>query len=256
MIQEVFKMIQLFNEDAIKCLRSLKDNSVDVIFTDPPYMTTANEWDKNFDIANFFEEAWRVLKEHGCVLLWAQAPFSYKVVAEEMKTFRYEWIIEKTAATGHLNAKKMPMKAHENVLVFYKKLPTYNPQMTHGHERKVSTAAHKRNSKATTNYGSYALTSYDSTDRYPRDVITFKWDKQKSALHPTQKPIAACEYFIKTYTNPGDIVVDPYMGSGSIGVAALNLNRKYIGCELSGDYFKIANERLNSILLSKKEAIA
>ena len=116
------------------------------------------------------------------------------------------------------------MKAHENILIFYKALPTYNAQMTHNHPRKVSTAQHKRNSIKTSDYREYKFTTYDSTDRYPRDVLRFKWDKQKSRLHPTQKPVEACEYFIKTYTNTGDLVLDCCMGSGTIGVAAKKIN--------------------------------
>lgn len=116
--------------------------------------------------------------------------------------------------------------------------------MTHGHPRKVSKAEHKVNCKKTTNYEEYELTTYDSTDRYPRDVLTFKWDKQKSRLHPTQKPVEACEYFIKTYTNEGDIVLDNCMGSGTTGVACKNLNRKFIGIELDKNYFDIAKNRL------------
>lgn len=136
------------------------------------------------------------------------------------------------------------MKAHEQILIFYKKLPTYNPQMEHGHVRKVSTAAHKRNSKVTTNYGKHGLTSYDSTDRYPRDVLRFKWDKQKSSLSPTQKPVAACEYMIRTYTNTGDTVLDSCMGSGTTGVAAMNLGRKFIGIEIDPYMYEIASQRI------------
>ena len=171
-------------------------------------------------------------------------PFTAILAASNMKLFRYEWIVEKTNATGFLNANRMPMKAHENVLIFYKKLPVYHPQMTHGHERKISTAAHKRNSKKSMDYGEHGLTTYDSTDRYPRDVLTFSWDKQKSRLHPTQKPVAACEYFIATYTDKGDTVLDNCMGSGTTGVACRNLGRNFIGIELEKEYFDIAEKRL------------
>ena len=183
-----------------------------------------------------------MLKPGGCVALWAQIPFSVTLAMSNPEWLRYEWIVEKTNPTGFLNAKKMPMKAHENVLIFYKTLPTYHPQMTHGHERKVSFAKHKRNCKETTNYGRYDLASYDSTDRYPRDVITFPWDKQKIKLHPTEKPVAANEYFIRTYTDPGDIVLDSCMGSGSTGIACINTGREFIGIEQNNDYFKAAKE--------------
>ena len=118
------------------------------------------------------------------------------------------------------------------------------PEMSHGHVRKVSTAEHKRNSKVTTNYGKHGLTSYDSTDRYPRDVLRFKWDKQKSSLSPTQKPVAACEYMIRTYTNAKETVLDSCMGSGTTGVAAMNLGRKFIGIEIDPDMYEIASHRI------------
>lgn len=159
---------------------------------------------------------------------------------------RYEWIWEKTQATGHLNAKKMPMKAHENILVFYKKLPIYNPQKTTGHKRKISKANHKINCKKTSNWGNHGLTSYDSTERYPRDVLRFPKDIQKSALHPTQKPVKLLEYLIKTYTNESDLVLDSCMGSGSTGVACINTKRNFIGFEIDKYCFEIAAERLEN----------
>jgi site-specific DNA-methyltransferase (adenine-specific) len=160
---------------------------------------------------------------------------------------RYEWIWEKTQATGHLNAKKMPMKAHENVLVFYNKLPTYNPQKTTGHKRKVSTAHHKRNTKTCEIYQEHDdFIDYDSTERYPRSVLLFASDKQKTCLHPTQKPLSLMEYFIKTYSNEGDIVLDNAAGSGTTGVAADNLNRKYILIESDEKNFEICVNRVTN----------
>lgn len=237
--------VNLINGDCIDVMRTLEDESVDMILCDLPYGTTArNKWDSEIPLDALWAEYSRIIKSNGVIALWSQMPFSAKLAMSNTAMFRYEWIIEKTTATGFLNAKKMPLKAHENVLVFYKSLPQYHPQITHGHPRKVSTAAHKRNSKMTTNYGRYGLTSYDSTDRYPRDVLRFKWDRQKSSLHPTQKPVAACEYFISTYTSEGDIVLDNCMGSGTTGVACVNLNRRFIGIELDEQYFEIAKERI------------
>jgi site-specific DNA-methyltransferase (adenine-specific) len=138
----------------------------------------------------------------------------------------------------------MPLRSHEDLLVFYKKLPTYNPQKTVGHQRKVSTAKHKRNSKKTTNYGEHGLTTYDSTERYPKSVLTFATDKQKSALHPTQKPVSLLEYLIKTYSNEDDLVLDNCAGSGSVGVACKNTNRNYLLIEKEKEYYDIILERL------------
>ena len=236
--------VELYNGDCIQILPSIPSRSVDMIFTDLPYGTTKCAWDKTLDFSSLWREYERIIKENGVIALWAQSPFDKVLACSNLKIYRYEWVIEKTSATGFLNAHKMPMKAHENILIFYKKLPTYNPQMEHGHARKVSTAYHKRNCRATANYGKHGLTSYDSTDRYPRDVLRFKWDKQKSSLCPTQKPVAACEYMIRTYTNRGDTVLDSCMGSGTTGVAAQNLRRNFIGIEVDEDMFRIASERI------------
>ena len=239
----------LYKGDCLEQMKNISDKSISLILCDLPYGTTArNEWDKKIPLEPFWKECFRVLKPNGVVALWSQMPFTAEVVMSNPKMFRYEWIIEKTNATGFLNAKRMPLKAHESILIFYKRLPVYNPQITHGHPRKVSTVTHKRNSVKTTDYGEHGLTTYDSTDRYPRDVLTFKWDKQKSKLHPTQKPVAANEYIIKTYTNEGDTVLDCCMGSGSTGVAAINAGREFIGIELNEEYFEVARKRLEQTI--------
>lgn len=160
------------------------------------------------------------------------------------KMWRYNLIWEKTQPTGFLNAKKMPLRSHEDICVFYKNLPTYNPQMSEGHTRKVSKAEHKVNCKRTTDYGEHGLTTYDSTSRYPRSVWRFAKDVQKSALHPTQKPLALIEEIIKTYTNVGDLVLDSCMGSNTTGLAAKKLGRKYIGIEKDKEIYKIAVGRI------------
>lgn len=238
---------ELICGDCLEALPLIPTASVDMILTDLPYGSTKNEWDHVLDMDALWKEYELVIKDNGVIALWAQSPFDKVLACSNLKHYRYEWVIEKTSATGFLNAHKMPMKAHEQILIFYKKLPTYNPQMEHGHVRKVSTAERKRNSKVTTNYGKHGLTSYDSTDRYPRDVLRFKWDKQKSSLSPTQKPVAACEYMIRTYTNAGDTILDSCMGSGTTGVAAMNLGRKFIGIEIDPDMYEIASARIGGL---------
>ena len=162
------------------------------------------------------------------------------------KQFRYEWVIEKTRGTGFLNANKMPIKAHESVLIFYRSLPTYHPQVTTGHPPIHS---YKRLDHSTC-YGNQSkeISGGGSTERYPRDVLLFRWDTRKSQLHPTQKPVKANEYFILTYTNPGETVLDCCMGSGSTGVAALNTGRCFIGIENDDNYFNIAESRISMLL--------
>ena len=231
--------------DCIEVMKSMEDRSVDFLFTDPPYGTTNCKWDTPLNLQEFWQEANRVVKPGGCKALFAQIPFAQVLGCSNIDQLRYEWIWEKNQPTGHLNAKKMPMKAHENILIFYDKLPTSHPQMTHGHERKVSTAEHKRNCKSGEVYHDYGLTTYDSTDRYPRDVLKGPTDKQKSCLHPTQKPVWLCEQLVLTYTNPGDTVLDCCMGSGSIGVACRNTGRRYIGIDNDPKWVDVARNRLD-----------
>lgn len=242
----------LYKGDCIKEMQKIPNESIQMILCDLPYGTTANEWDKKMPLELLWKQWLRILKPNGVIALWSQMPFSVELVASNTEMFRYEWIIEKSNATGFLNAKKMPLKAHENVLIFYDKLPIYNPQFTHGHERKTTS---RKGTRTSCYNKAEAISSYDSTDRYPRDVLKFSWDKQKSKLHPTQKPVAANEYFIKTYTSEGDTVLDCCMGSGSTGVAALNTGREFIGIEMNENYFDMAQNRLNQIAKEQTERI-
>jgi len=224
-----------------------------MIFCDLPYGTTKCKWDSLIDLNLLWKEYKRVIKDDGIILLFAQTPFDKVLGSSNLKMLRYEWIWEKTQATGHLNAKKMPMKAHENILVFYKKLPYYNPQKTKGHKRKVSKSYQRdicikrRIDKHGDDYLYGKETSapdYDSTERYPRSVLTFPSDKQKSKLHPTQKPLALIEYMIKTYSKEGDIILDNTCGSGTTGLGAKNLNRNFIMIEKDPKYYEISKERI------------
>jgi len=235
--------IKLMLGDCLERMKEIPDCSIDMIFTDPPYGTTMCKWDSLIDLDLMWPQLKRIIKPNGVIVLMAQTPFDKVLGASNLSMLRYEWIYEKPAASGFFNAKKMPLKAHENVLVFYSKLPTYNPQITYGHER-VKT---KRVGIKSECYGkTFEKTNYDSTSRYPRSVQKFSSDKQKCNLHPTQKPVALMEYLIKTYTNEGDSVLDFTMGSGTTGVAAKNLNRDFIGIEMDEGYFNLAKERIDS----------
>jgi site-specific DNA-methyltransferase (adenine-specific) len=225
-------------------MKDIPSRSIDLIITDLPYGTTNCKWDLTLDLPSLWSAYRRIAKPNAAVLLFAQTPFDKILGCSNIHQLRYELIWEKSNATGHLNAKRMPMKAHENILVFYDKLPTYNPQKTQNHVRKTATKRHN----ASEIYGSqdFDALEYNSTERYPRSVLAFPSDKQRCAYHPTQKPLALCEYLVKTYSNPNDVVLDSCMGSGTTGVAAVNLNRKFIGVELDGGYFKIAKDRIES----------
>ena len=175
---------EIYLGDSLELMKNIKDKSIDFIFADLPYGTTNCKWDSLLDLELLWIQYERIIKDNGAIILFAQTPFDKVLGASNLKLLRYEWIWEKTQATGHLNAKRMPMKSHENILVFYKKLPTYNFQKTKGHKRKVSTAKHKRNTSTGEIYNKCDdFADYDSTERYPRSVIEFASDKQILNLH-------------------------------------------------------------------------
>lgn len=241
----------IYNGDCLEVMNELVKNDIKVnaVIADIPYGTTNCRWDTVIDLKSMWESINAVTYETSPVVLFAQTPFDKILGASNIKQLRYEWIWEKTQATGHLNAKKMPMKAHENILVFYKKLPTYNPQKTQGHKRVNSYTKYINTQNKTDIYNpvNAEISGGGNTDRYPRSVIQFPSDKQKNHLHPTQKPLALMEYLVETYTNKNDIVLDFTMGSGTTGVACKNLNRNFIGIELDKKYFNIADERIKAI---------
>ncbi len=236
--------------DCLDLLPNIPDGSIDMICCDLPYGKTKCRWDVPIDLQQLWAEYRRVTKPNAAIVLFAQTPFDKVLGCSNLPWLRYELIWEKTNATGHLNAKRMPMNAHENILAFYNKLPTYNAQKTSGHARKTTARKHAPG----TIYGAGDGTSaYDSTERYPRSVLTFASDRQTLCLHPTQKPLALVEWLIATYTNEGDIVLDNCMGSCTAGVACAKLNRRFIGMEKGEDEFSVAVNRLSAW---QKERIA
>jgi site-specific DNA-methyltransferase (adenine-specific) len=216
----------------------------DLILCDLPYGTTHNSWDCPIDLDALWNCCHSLMHPTTAVCLFAQPPFDKILGSSNLSELRYEWIIEKTKPTGFLNAKRMPMKAHENVLVFYQKLPVFNPQMTTGMPPVHSFTKHSGDG---TNYGkTKSVSGGGSTERYPRDVLKFSWDTQKSKIHPTQKPLKCMDYFIRTYSNPGDVVIDMCMGSGTTGVACIAEGRKFIGIEKDPEMFDKALKRILS----------
>ena len=235
--------MQLYNGDCIEVMKTLPEKSVDLILTDPPFGTTQNKWDSVIPFTDLWDGYERVIKDNGAIVLFGQGLFSDELACSNKKMFRYRLVWEKTKAGGFLNARRMPLQAHEDILVFYKKLPTYNPQMSEG-KPYVKKAVSNGDGK---NYGKFdrvGQINVNEGTRFPRSVIKFSNDNHNS-LHPTQKPVDLLEYLIKTYTNEGDVVLDSCMGSGSTGVAALNCERKFIGIELDPNYFAIAERRIN-----------
>jgi site-specific DNA-methyltransferase (adenine-specific) len=221
-------------------MKQIPDGSVDMILCDLPYGTTRNKWDSVIPLEALWEQYNRIIKDNGAICLFAQLPFDKKLAMSNLADLKYEWVWKKPQGTGHLNAKKMPMKAHEVVMVFYKKTPTYNPQMRPG---KPYTC---RSGRGSSNYGEQQqVVTVNTGERYPLDVLEFNPDR---GLHPTQKPVALCEYLIKTYTNPGEIVLDNCMGSGTTAVACMKTGRNYIGFELDEEYHAIAMQRIADTL--------
>lgn len=188
----------------------------------------------------------RIIKPHGVIVLFGAGMFSAELMRTGRDLWRYNLIWEKNHPTGFLNANRMPLRSHEKIHVFYRKLPVYHPQKTSGHPRKVSTEKHKRNCIKSSNYGDHGFITYDSTERFPTSVWKFPNDKQTSALHPTQKPLALCEELIKTYTDEGAMVLDNCAGSFTTAVACDNLSRNWIAMEKRADYFQLGMDRVNA----------
>lgn len=235
--------VNLFQGDCLELMKDIPDGSVDMVLADLPYGTTKNAWDSVIPFAPLWEQYHRICKQNAAVLIFGQPPFSATLMMSNMRELRYEWIYEKTNATGFLNAKKMPLKAHESVFVFYQKLPTYNPQFSFG-KRYIRSSS----DRGSANYGAFQSEKnrrYDNK-RYPRSVIKFSNSGRDKDYehHPTQKPVTLLEYLIRTYTNEGETVLDNCMGSGSTGVACVNTGRNFIGMELDPGYFETAKRRI------------
>lgn len=227
--------------DCLELMWQLPDASVDMILADLPYGTTQCPWDVVIPFDQLWQQYLRIARPRAAIVLCAAQPFASMMVASRLDLHKYEWIWEKGNATGFLNAKKQPLRAHESAQVFYRKQPVFNPQMTYGHERKTA----KRKTVNSECYGkALALTEYDSTARYPRSVQFFSSDKQQENFHPTQKPLAWMSFLVKTYTNPGMVVLDNTMGSGTAGVAAIQNGCDFIGMELEEVHFATAQRRI------------
>lgn len=228
----------LYNGDCLDVMATLPSASVDLILCDLPYGTTQNKWDSIIPLDELWAQYWRIAKPNAAIVLTAQCPFDKALGASCLQHLKYEWIWIKPTATGFLNAKSAPLKNIENVLVFYRKPPTYNPQMRLGF--KPYRAKPGGNSS---NYGAFSLdhVTVSNGERYPISTLEYSAEK---GLHSTQKPVALMEYMIRTYTNPGDVVLDNCMGSGTTGVAAIQSGRRFIGIERDPDYFAIAKGRV------------
>lgn len=240
-------MYKLYNGDCLEVMKDIPNKSIDMILCDLPYGTTACKWDVIIPYEPLWEQYNRIIKDNAAVVLFGSEPFSTKLRNSNLKMYRYDWVWNKTMCSNFMNAKKQPKKLHENILVFYKKQPTYNPQFEKGEpykDKRNERWLPKNYSKDSKNIKIAGNTTINNKGiRYPSSVIKFS-NSNHNNVHPTQKPVPLLEYLIKTYTNENELVLDNCMGSGSTGVAALNTNRRFIGIEKEKKYFEIAKERI------------
>jgi len=283
-------MIKLYNDDCLKVLSEIETDSVDMLFADLPYGSTKCKWDVSIPLDQLWEEYNRICKINAAMVFTAAQPFTSVLVSSNIKNFKYTWVWEKSKATGYLNAKKMPMRAHEDICVFYRKPPVYNPQMVPGDPYNKGkahrpTAVYSQQGQKIRNARRKELMGYDNESlvselitnglpldgtheelveslvdlikplevhvkndtglRYPRTVQYFKTaESEGKTTHPTQKPVALMDYFIKTYSNEGETILDNVMGTGATGVAAVRNGRSFIGVELDKGYYDVATQRI------------
>lgn len=283
-------MIKLYNGDCLEVMKEIPSKSIDMILCDLPYQVTKNKWDIIIPMSDYviindevlekdkfylqqfmkglikkeIDKTWkenkqeglwshynRIIKDNGAILLFGQDIFSAQLINSNLKMYKYKWFWKKDRPSGFLNAKKMPLKDVEEILVFYKKCPIYNPQFWEGIPLHGMGTKYKEGNLGNNNYGKFASHTNPSANRegdtkkYPRQVLEFK--RPHPPIFPTQKPVDLCEYLIKTYTNEGDLVLDNCMGSGSTGVACKNLNRRFIGIELNSETFNLAKDRIEGV---------
>lgn len=238
-------MIKLMQGDCLELMQNIPDKSIDMVLCDLPYGKTACEWDNTIQFEPLWKQYKRIIKDNGAIVLFAAEPFGSKLRISNLEMYKYDWVWDKVSVVGFANAKKMPLRNVEYISVFYKKLPTYNPQglIKVNKEVKNGTTHRTRGEKGITaiNGGRFKESYIQEYTNYPRQILTFGREK---GYHPTQKPVSLLEYLIKTYTNEGEVVLDNCMGSGSTGVACKNTNRDFIGIELDENYFNIAKERI------------
>ena len=235
----------LIQGDCLEIMKDIENGSVDMICADSPYGTTNCAWDSIIPLEPMWKHLKRTIKPNGAIVMTASQPFTSILITSNIEMFRYEWIWEKDNHSNFLNIKKQPGKRHENVCVFYKKQPTYNPIKWVGKQSHVM--AGRKNIKR-----EYLGNSFDdviikkTNKKYPISIIKFEGEGRGKAVHPTQKPVALMEYLIKTYTNKGETILDFCMGSGTTGVACKNLNRNFIGIEKDLKYFEAAKNRIDN----------
>ena len=232
----------LYNGDCLELMKGIPTGSIDMILCDLPYGVTYNKWDTVIPLSDLWNEYNRIITDNGAIVLTSQGMFSAKLMVSNEKMYKYNLIWEKSMPTNFLNAHTMPMRIHEEILIFYKSLPIYNPQKSKGKAYINHRPKNDHGSNYMTNFE--RIPTINTGDRHPHTIIKISND-DKGTYHPTQKPVQLMEYLIRTYTNEGNLVLDNCMGSGTTGVACKNLNRRFIGMEMNTEYFNIASKRIN-----------
>lgn len=240
----------LIEDDCLNALFKIPSNSIDLILCDLPYGTTENNWDSVIPLNKLWNHYQRIIKDRGAIVLTSQGIFTAKLILSNEKLFKYKYVWIKSKATNFLNAKKQPLRKHEDICVFYKKKPTYNPQMRKGDPYNKGT----RKDQLTGSYGNFKPSIVKSEgERYPTDIVYFKTAESEGKVwHPTQKPVSLAQYFIKTFTNPGDVVLDNAFGSGSFLVGAVMEGRNFIGIEENEQNKRFKKEKLDCIEVAQK----
>lgn len=243
----------IFRADCLVKMKEIPSKSIDMILCDLPYGTTQNKWDSVIPLDQLWEEYNRIIKDNGAIVLTSNGIFTANLIVSNSKYFKYKWIWEKSKATNFLNSKKQPLRKYEEVCVFYKKQPTYNPQMMPGEPYSKGV----RKNQLTGSYGDFQPVLVESTgERYPTDIIYFKTaESEGEVFHPTQKPVELGRYLIRTYTNPGDVVLDNTCGSGSFLVSAILEGRNFIGIEKDEESTRFKNEAIDYVEISKKRVL-
>lgn len=248
----ILNINQIYCGDCLEVMKQIDDNSVDLILCDLPYGVTQNKKDICIDLEVLWQQYNRIIKDKGVIVLTSQFPFTIDLILSQRKLFRYDLIWDKQLVSGFLNAKKMPLRSHEHILIFYKKLGTYNPQYTKGNPLHSEGNACIDEEIKNKNYGKYYRTNdlrKGSTKKYPKSVLCIKKLHSSKTLHRTEKPVELAEWIIKTYSNKGDIVLDNCIGSGTTAIACINTKRNFIGIELDKVYVKIAQKRIKEAKL-------
>lgn len=238
---------KIFNEDCLKGMKRIPDNSIDLVLCDLPYEVTQNKKDKKLNLEKLWKEWERVCKENCIYVLTSQFPFTIDLIMSKRKWFRYDIIWDKQLKTGFLNAKRMPLRKHEHILIFYKKPGTYNPQMEKGELLHSKGTKYYSKKIKNQNYGKMVHTDDNrkgSTEKYPSSILSFQKPHPSCSLHRTEKPIDLFRYLIRTYSKENDVVLDSTIGCGTTAVAAKLEKRNYVGFELDTEYYKICKERL------------